>query len=73
MSEEPPPMKKEIKLWLGAAIEEAEENRISLSAYTVWSSFSDTIPRLYNSGLHFINPSENAMDRIQKLIDTNFQ
>jgi len=68
-SEESIPDKKEIQIWIGASREDEEKGRISLTAYRMWSSFSDTVPRYYYSGLHFIDPSEEALDSIQKLID----
>jgi len=68
-SKEPIPDKKEIQIWFGASKENEEERRISLIAYRIWSSFSDTVPRHYYSGLHFTNPSEEALDSIQALID----
>ena len=68
-SKEPITNEKEIKIWFGASREDKEERRISLLAYRNWSSFSDSVPRLYFSGLHFTNPSEEVLDSIQDLID----
>ncbi len=68
-SKEPIPDKKEIQVWLGASREDEDEKRISLTACRIWSSFSDSIPRFHYSGLHFTNPSEEALDSIQTLID----
>ncbi len=68
-SKEPIPDKKEIQIWIEVSKEDEEERRISLTAYRIWSSFSDTVPRHYYSGLHFINPSEETSDSIQELIN----
>ncbi len=67
-SKEPIPDKKEIQIWIGVTKEDEEERQISLTAYRIWSSFSDTVPRHYYSGLHFIDPSEETSDSIQELI-----
>lgn len=67
-SKEPIPDKKEIQIWFGASGTNEEEKRIALTACKVWSSFSDDAPRYWYSGLHFIDPTEEALDGIQKLI-----
>jgi hypothetical protein len=68
-SKEPIPENQEIQIWFGATKEEKRLNRIFLSAYKVWNSFTDTEDRLYYSGLHFISPSEEILDKIQILLD----
>jgi hypothetical protein len=68
-SKESIPDKKEIKIWFGGSGVDEKEKRIAVTAYRVWSSFQDTVPRFYYSGLHFINPSEETLDSIQELID----
>jgi len=68
MSEEPIPEKTEIQIWFGASQDDKEEERIKLTAFSVWGSFTDTEPRHYYTGLHFSDPSEAALDRIQALI-----
>ncbi len=67
-SKEPIPDKKEIQFWIEVSKEDEEERRISLTAYRIWSSFSDTVPRYYYSGLYFIDSSEETTDSIQELI-----
>ncbi len=69
VSKKPIPENQEIQLWFGAAKEEKRLNRIFLSAYKVWNSFNDSEERLYYSGLHFVSPSEEILDKIQLLID----
>ncbi|NNE38138.1 MAG: PilZ domain-containing protein [Gammaproteobacteria bacterium] len=64
----PIPDEIEIKIWFGASEENEEEKRILLSVCKLWGSVSETVPPLYFSGLHFIYPSEEASDSIQKLI-----
>lgn len=62
------PEKQEMRLWFGADKDEKRLNRIFVSAYRVWSSFSDDDERFYYSGLHFIAPPEDTLDQIQELI-----
>jgi hypothetical protein len=62
------PNKQELQVWFGAAKNDKRTNRIFLSAYTVWSSFTDDNNKHYYSGLHFISPSEDTLDRIQSLL-----
>lgn len=69
VSKQPIPEKQELQVWFGAAKDEKRLNRIFLSAYKVWNSFNDTEERLYYSGLHFVSPSEDTLDRIQSLLD----
>jgi len=68
-SKEPIPDKEEIHIWFVASEDDEKEKRISLTAFKVWSSFSETVPRYYYSGLHFIDPTEAALDSIQALIE----
>ena len=65
----PLPNKKEIQIWFGATKEEKRMNRIFVYAYKVWESFTEDSERFYYSGLHFFNPSESTLDKIQTLID----
>ena|GEM_PF-4271563 len=71
VSKKPIPEKQEILIWFGATKEEKRLNRIFLSAYKVWNSFTDTEDRLYYSGLHFVSPSEETMDNIELLIENS--
>jgi predicted helicase len=64
----PIPDKQELQVWLGATKEEKRLNRIFLSGYKVWGSFTENTPRLYYSGLHFVSPSEDTLDKIQTLL-----
>ena len=59
---------EEFSIWFGISNKSENEKKISLIAYRVWSSFTDTEPRMYYSGLHFVNPSEEGLDNIQELI-----
>ena len=68
--EEPVIEGKEIHLWLEATDADGKSTRILLSAYRVWSAFTDTEPRYFYSGLHFVDPSEAALDSIQAVINT---
>ncbi|NNE36680.1 MAG: PilZ domain-containing protein [Gammaproteobacteria bacterium] len=61
------PDMQELKVWFGAD-DGSESEKIELTVIKVWDAFTDTIPRLYNTGLHFISPSEQALDLLQKLI-----
>ena len=63
------PEGQELQIWFGAAKEDKRLDRISLAAYKIWNSFTDSEDRIYYSGLHFINPSEENMDKIQLLLD----
>ena len=67
-SEKPIPENKEIRLWFGAAKDDKRLSRIFLSGYRVWTSFSDDDEPLYCSGIHFVPPSEDTLDKIQSLI-----
>ena len=69
VSRKPIQNNQEIQIWFGAAKDDKRLNRIFLSAYKVWESFTDNDERFYYSGLHFISPSEETLDRIQSLID----
>ena len=59
---------QELSLWFGAEKNEKRLNRIFLSAYTIWTSFTEDKDRAYYSGLHFVSPSEATLDSIQELI-----
>jgi len=67
-TKKPIPNKQELSIWFGATKEEKRLNRIFLTTYKVWESFTDTQDRLYYSGLHFISPSKETLDKIQTLI-----
>ena len=69
VSKKPIQDKQELQIWFGAAKEDKRLNRIFLSTYKVWSSFTDNENRYYYSGLHFVSPSEEILDKIQSLID----
>ncbi len=68
LSKQKMPENQEIRLWFGAAKDDKRLSRIFLSAYRVWTSFSDDEERLYCSGLHFVSPSEDTLDKIHALI-----
>lgn len=59
---------QELQIWFGTSKEDKRTNRIFLSAYKVWSSFTDDDHRHYYSGLHFVSPSEDTLDKIQTLL-----
>ena len=44
-------------------------DRISMTAFTAWKSFSDSKPVYYCTGFHFVDPSEDKLDSIQAYID----
>ncbi len=67
-SKDPVPDKQELQIWFGATKEEKRLNRIFLSGYKVWGSFTESTPRHHFSGLHFVCPSEDTSDKIQTLI-----
>lgn len=69
VTQEPIPKNQELQIWFGAAKEDKRLNRIFLTAYKVWESFTDTENRLYYSGLHFVSPSEETLDKIQLILD----
>lgn len=69
MSKEPIPDKKEIHICFGIANEDTEQKKISLTTYKIWNSFTDTSPRLYCTGLFFSKPSNEALDKIKRLIE----
>ena len=69
VTQKPLPEKKELQVWFGTSKEDKHLNRIFLSAYRVWESFTDTKNRLYYSGLHFVTPSESTLDKVQLLIN----
>ncbi len=60
---------QEIQIWFGATKDEKRLNRIFISGYKVWESFTDNDERYYYSGLHFVSPSEETLDKIQSLLD----
>lgn len=61
------PEMEEIKVWFGAD-DGANTDKIHVTVIKVWDAFTDTLPRLYNTGLHFISPTEQALDKIQDMI-----
>ncbi len=62
------PNNQELEIWFGATKEEKRLNRIFISAYKVWESMTADGERFYYSGLHFVAPSEDTLDRIQTLL-----
>lgn len=68
VTKEPIQKNQELEIWFGASKEEKRLNRIFVSAYKVWESFTDNGDRFYYSGLHFVAPSEGTLDKIQNLI-----
>ena len=61
---------REIHLWLEVADKDGRPTKILLNAYRIRSAFTDTEPRYFYTGLHFVNPSEAALDSIQAVIDS---
>lgn len=59
---------KEYKIWFGANKEEEKENRIFITGYKVWDSVTSDGERFYFSGLHFVAPEEETLDKVQDLI-----
>jgi PilZ domain-containing protein len=68
-TKDPIPADQKIQIWFGASKEEKRLNRIFITAYRAWTSFSDTKERFYYSGLHFVGTPEKTKDKIQILID----
>ncbi len=64
MSKNKLPVNKEMNIWL-----DKDEENIPLTVYCVWTSFSDTVPVYYYSGMHFVDPTEEVLDSIQSLLD----
>ena len=62
------PKNQELQIWFGATKEDKRLNRIFISAYRVWESMAADGERFYYSGLHFVAPSEDTLDRIQSLL-----
>lgn len=62
------PNKQEIKIWFGTSKEDKKQKKIFITAFVVWNSFNDTSPRLYYSGLHFVDPDVVTMHRIEELL-----
>lgn len=67
MSKKVIPAQKEIHVWLE---KDGADIKIPVTMYRVWSSFFDTDPVFYCAGVHFVNPTDEALDSIQALIDT---
>ncbi|MGK0298592.1 MAG: hypothetical protein ACI9XC_002214 [Gammaproteobacteria bacterium] len=67
-SVKPFPDGKEVNIWFGTTEHNRKEDKISLTVFKIWGAFPDTLPRLYSTGLHFVMPSEDALDAIQNLI-----
>jgi len=65
----PPPSNKELKVWLDGT---GDDHGIKLTLFRVWSSVTDTEPRYFYSGMHMVDPDEQALDKIQDLIDDLF-
>ena len=65
----PLPEKKEIRICFGTCDTYEKPDRIFLTVYSIWSSFTESVPRLYCTGLHYVNPSDEVLDRIRELID----
>ncbi|NNE37364.1 MAG: hypothetical protein HKN08_03585 [Gammaproteobacteria bacterium] len=61
------PEMEEIKVLFGAD-DGANTDKIHVTVIKVWDAFTDTLPRLYNTGLHFISPTEQSLDKIQDMI-----
>lgn len=61
------PDMQEVKVWFGVDSYNKSE-KIGLTVIKVWDAFTDTIPRFYNTGLHYINPDEDTLDLLQEMI-----
>jgi hypothetical protein len=61
------PDMQEVKVWFGVDSYNKSE-KIDLTVIKVWDAFTDTTPRFYNTGLHYINPDEDALDLLQEMI-----
>ena len=57
-----------LNIWFGVEKDGKKLNRIFVSAYRVWQSFTDTDERVYYSGLHFGGADEDVQNKIQELI-----
>ena len=68
MSQAPLPNNQELKLWFGARKDEKKLKRIFVTAYKVWESISTDGKRFYYSGLHFVAPEDETMNKIQELL-----
>ena len=60
---------KEYKIWFGGKKDDANSDRILISAYCVWESGKDNKRGIYYSGMMFSKPSKEAVEKIQALID----
>jgi len=69
VTKEPLTKNEELQIWFGATKEEKRLNRIFVSAYPVWNSFTDDGDPFYYSGLHFVPPPEKTLDQIQTLLN----
>ncbi|MGY8814938.1 MAG: PilZ domain-containing protein [Gammaproteobacteria bacterium] len=67
-SVKPFPDGKEVKIWFGTSSQKRSEDKISLTVFKIWGAFPDKLPRLYSTGLHFVIPSDDALDAIQNLV-----
>lgn len=68
VSKAPIPTMTEFKIWIELPGLEGEK-KISLTAFAVWRSLSDTKPIFYCTGFHFVDISENVMASIQAYIE----
>ena len=68
ITREPIQKNQELEIWFGTTKEDKRLNRIFVTAYKVWESFTENGERFYYSGLHFVMPSEDTQDRIQDLL-----
>lgn len=69
VSKEPIPEEQVIKIWFGATKKEKRKKRIFVTAFVIWNSFTTSYPRLYYSGLHFIEPGKTTQDKVTKLMN----
>ncbi len=60
---------QELSIWFGVDKDEKMLNRIFVSAYRVWQSFTDDGPKLHCYGLHLGNLNEDSKKKIEALLD----
>lgn len=62
------PGMQDIHIYFGADENDPDDEKISLTVIKVWGAFTDTTPRVHNTGLQYIKPTDEALDAIQELM-----
>ncbi len=62
------PVKTEIPILLEIPRQDVK-GKISLNAFTAWTSISDARSTFYYTGFYFVSPSQEALAHIQTLVD----